>query len=278
MSISPNHPLPNLQDRETFTQSSFEELITQAREKHAPFYLCAVTTMISKEREIMSYYDAESFDQWKHTATKMLDPLTNTHIRNISYVAINLFDFDARGVDHETDISQVNEGTNISLGLNGQFSPKFLNKMVQILNSGFDSTNLVEKTRHAQNLSYIGVSLYKGRDPENCKQDKSHARHWLLAAAKLGDAEAQYQLGRLHIEPSGTPQNHRLGKHWLKISAEKAHVMAQLYMGIFHEHCTREPAKALHWYKLADENGHPDCAALADKMTVQIQHQRELLN
>lgn len=276
MSIPANHSLPSLQDRESFTQCSFEELLSGAREKKLPFYLMAVTKIGSVGRESLNYYDAESFDLWENTTTKYLDPLTNSPIRKTYYVAINLFDFDRRGVDHKTDLTQVNAGTNVSDGLNGRYDLAFLEEMIETLSTSYDSSSILETAKFAKKLRKIGVSLYTGS--EGCQQDKSHARHWLLSAAKLGDSEAQYKLGRLHMEPDGTPQNHRLAKEWLITAADTgAHMNAQFWMGLFHEHCTNKPAEAKHWFELASENGHPTSAAKADEMSVKILHQGEML-
>ncbi|MBA5776669.1 sel1 repeat family protein [Stappia sp. F7233] len=99
------------------------------------------------------------------------------------------------------------------------------------------------------------------------------------AASYFGDADAQYQLGRLYLEDK--TQNTRMAARWLKLAAGKGHVEAQGRLGelLFTSDAFGDSkARGLMWLTIARERARPDregwivetqerCFGLADEAT-----------
>jgi len=63
------------------------------------------------------------------------------------------------------------------------------------------------------------------------KADPTRARELLTYAADYLDADAQYQLGRLHLEGIGGPPDALQAAHWLSLAARNDHYQAQALLG-----------------------------------------------
>jgi TPR repeat protein len=85
-------------------------------------------------------------------------------------------------------------------------------------------------------------------NPAVARQIYSHA------AAYFGDAEAQYQLARMHQLGIGGERNFRQAARWYKLAARKGHAGAQAEFGLLllkGEGMKRNSVKGLMWLSLA---------------------------
>lgn len=77
------------------------------------------------------------------------------------------------------------------------------------------------------------------------------------AGAYFGNAEAQYQLGRLYLEGGGVEKNPAIAANWLAMAARKQHAPAQAILGELlwrGETISHRPARGLALLTLANEN------------------------
>jgi len=80
------------------------------------------------------------------------------------------------------------------------------------------------------------------------------------AASYFGDADAQYQLGRLYLD--GSPGDPRQAARWFQLAATKGDCRAEAVLGdmLFHgQHVPRQAARGLMWLTLGR-----DCAGTDD--------------
>ena len=120
--------------------------------------------------------------------------------------------------------------------------------------------------------------------PCRCIPDPVYAvglfRH---AGAYFGDADAQYQLGRLYLAGSGVEKNETIAANWLAMAARKQHPGAQAVLGDMlwrGEGVSQRQVRGLALLMLANENAktsaddaewigqrYQETVALADKST-----------
>jgi exopolysaccharide production negative regulator len=77
------------------------------------------------------------------------------------------------------------------------------------------------------------------------------------AGAYFGNAEAQYQLGRLYLSGTGVEKNSTIAANWLSMAARKQHAGAQAVLGELlwrGEGVSQRPARGLALLTLANEN------------------------
>lgn len=93
--------------------------------------------------------------------------------------------------------------------------------------------------------------------------NKSHAGDQLQytltrSAAEQGDAEAQYELGKMRHDGKGAPQNYKEALTWLQRAAEQGHAKAQNELGSMlasGQGIKKNPHEAMIWYRKAAEQG-----------------------
>ncbi len=113
----------------------------------------------------------------------------------------------------------------------------------------------------SRDASYVADSLvmlgryYETGIPERLEADPAVARQiYLHAASYFGDAEAQYQLGRLYQQGLGGEASVRQAARWYKLAARKGHAGAQAQFGLLllkGEGTKRNAVKGLMWLSLA---------------------------
>ena len=89
------------------------------------------------------------------------------------------------------------------------------------------------------------------------------------AAAKSGDAKAQYALGIMYEDGWGVPQNYDKALAWYLRAAEQGFALAQLQVAnMYYEGWTGQPnyAKALKWYVRAAAQGQAGAQAGLSRM------------
>jgi TPR repeat protein len=103
----------------------------------------------------------------------------------------------------------------------------------------------------------LGRYYLKGIPNSTVEPDASRARQmFLYAASYFGDADAQYELGRLYL--GGTPSDVHEAARWFLLAANKGHCRAEVALGdiLFRgEQLPRQAARGLMWLTLGR-----DCA------------------
>ncbi len=76
--------------------------------------------------------------------------------------------------------------------------------------------------------------------------------------AEQGDAEAQYELGRMYERGRGVPEDDNEAVSWYRLAAEQGNALAQISLGIMYENgdgMPKDVTEAVRWYRLAAEQG-----------------------
>lgn len=101
----------------------------------------------------------------------------------------------------------------------------------------------------------VGNYLLAGIPGTDVRQDFGGAlRMFYHAASVFGDADAQYNLGRLYLEGAGVEFNPRLAASWLRSAADKNHMQAQARLGelmFAGQHVQPNRVEGLMWLILA---------------------------
>ena len=83
----------------------------------------------------------------------------------------------------------------------------------------------------------------------------------LIALARDGDADAQYDLGWRYFCGDGVPKSYSEAVKWYRLAAEQGHAKAQFHLGDRHYWgigVDKNRAEAAEWYRLAAEQGYAD--------------------
>jgi hypothetical protein len=98
----------------------------------------------------------------------------------------------------------------------------------------------------------LGRYYLKGVPNSTVESDASRARQmFLYAASYFGDADAQYELGKLYLD--ATPSDVHEAARWLLLAANKGHCRAEVAVGdiLFRgQQVPRQPARGLMWLTL----------------------------
>lgn len=101
----------------------------------------------------------------------------------------------------------------------------------------------------------VGTYFLSGIPGTDIRQDFSKAlRMFYHAASVFGDADAQYNLGRMYLEGAGVEFNPRVAVSWLRNAAEKGHKDAQGMLGevlFYGRSIPRRSVEGLMWLSLA---------------------------
>jgi TPR repeat protein len=96
-----------------------------------------------------------------------------------------------------------------------------------------------------------GVSAFK-------RKDHAVALEEFRAAAKNGDAEAQYYLGRMYLMADGVPSDYKQAADFFRKAAAHGNANAQFYLGVLNylgEGVPQDYSKAVKWYSRAAAQG-----------------------
>ena len=111
-------------------------------------------------------------------------------------------------------------------------------------------------------------SYYLEGIPNALKPDPDRAREmFAYAASYFGDADAQYNLGRIYIEGTVGPKDAKLAARWLGLAANKGQYQAQALLGdmLFKgELVPRQTARGLMWLTLASDAAGPQDGWIKD--------------
>ena len=111
----------------------------------------------------------------------------------------------------------------------------------------------------------LSVAWSASADLESAQQavawgDYELAVRQFVELAEAGDAEAQFQLGKLYREGTGVDRNAETAVQWFRQSADQGHADAQYALGTMHltgEGVFKDDVWAINWYRKAAQQGHP---------------------
>ncbi len=104
----------------------------------------------------------------------------------------------------------------------------------------------------------VRADFQAGMDAYNRGDYKTAYREW-LQFAEQGEAQAQYNLGRLYSRGEGVPQDWAEATRWTRLAAEQELAAAQRNLGLQYLKGWGVPqdyAEAVNWFRLAAEQGH----------------------
>ncbi|MFG1223037.1 tetratricopeptide repeat protein [Xanthobacter wiegelii] len=105
----------------------------------------------------------------------------------------------------------------------------------------------------------LGSYYLVGIPSAGVRRDPSRARDMFsYAASYFGDADGQYQLGKLYLEGVGGPRDARNAGRWLTLASQKGQYEAQATLGVLlfrgDEGVPRQRARGLMWLTLARDS------------------------
>ncbi len=105
----------------------------------------------------------------------------------------------------------------------------------------------------------LGGYYLNGIDNTAVRPNVQKAREiYTYAASYFGDADAQFNLGRLYLDAGSNERDPKQAARWLKVAARKGHVGAQALLGqlLFagDDDIPRRPAQGLMWLTVARAN------------------------
>jgi TPR repeat protein len=133
----------------------------------------------------------------------------------------------------------------------------------RIANSHADDYPGTAQARFVANAFVALGHYYLDGIPKSVVQrDPVRAREmFAYAASYFGDADAQYNLGRLYLDGVGAPQDPKQAARWLHASAQKGQVQGQALLGTMlfaGEVVPRQAAWGLMWLTLAKDSAPVD--------------------
>ena len=106
---------------------------------------------------------------------------------------------------------------------------------------------------NAEAQTLLGVCHQEGSGTD---LDHAKAAEQFLLAASQGNSCAKHYLAMLYLEGLGLPQDDAKALEWFRKGAEDPPPCGKFYLG-FYYHKKNDLVNALHWYRLAKEQGDP---------------------
>ena len=127
-----------------------------------------------------------------------------------------------------------------------------------VANYDEDAPNRRERAVVASALVALGTYNLNGIANSAIRPDPQRAlQMFQFAATTFGDADAQYNLARMHLDGAGVDKDGREAIRWLYLAADKGHLQAQALLGqtLFtgREDVRPQRARGLMWLTLARE-------------------------
>lgn len=84
------------------------------------------------------------------------------------------------------------------------------------------------------------------------------AAYWYQKAANSGIANAQYNMGTLYFNGEGLPKDYAKAIQWFKMAAQRDNAYAEFQLGLMHftgQGVPKDPQREVYWYKKAANQG-----------------------
>lgn len=105
----------------------------------------------------------------------------------------------------------------------------------------------------------LGIMYSHGQSV--ARQDDAQAVYWLHKAAEQGHADAQYGLASMYASGRGVPKDDGLALQWLRRAAAQGHAAAQGVLGAFYAQgrgTPKDDAAAIEWFRKSADQGYAD--------------------
>ena len=92
-------------------------------------------------------------------------------------------------------------------------------------------------------------------------ENDAEAVRWFRLAVEQGQADAQFNLGRMYTEGWGVIKDEAEAVRWYRLAAKQGHADAQFWLGYKYadgKGVLKDNAEAVRWYRLAAKQGHAD--------------------
>lgn len=126
--------------------------------------------------------------------------------------------------------------------------------------ANYDEDNPDRRDAAIVSSAFVALGVYSLNGIENTEvaANPQHALQlFQFAATNFGDANAQYNLARMHLDAVGTAKDGIEALRWLSLAASKGHLQAEALLGemLFAGHDDLRPqrARGLMWLTLARE-------------------------
>lgn len=122
--------------------------------------------------------------------------------------------------------------------------------------SAFEGFSEYAKIGNATAQYYLGRMYYYGR---GVSQDYTKAVEWYRKSAEQGDADAQCSLGYMYTFSKGVSSDYTKAVEWFRKSAEQGNAIGQNWLGDAYRDgrgVSQDYAKAVEWYRKAAEQGY----------------------
>ena len=137
-----------------------------------------------------------------------------------------------------------------------------------IANAHAEDNPWTPQARFVANAFVALGSYYLDGIPNSLKSDPERAREmFAYAASYFGDADAQYNLGRIYMEGAIGQKDPKLAARWLGLAANKGQYQAQALLGdmLFKgDLVPRQSARGLMWLTLASDAAGPHDSWIKD--------------
>jgi localization factor PodJL len=131
--------------------------------------------------------------------------------------------------------------------------------------------------RRAANLGQAQAQFYLGKLYEageaGLKKDPALARQWTERAAENGDRKAMHNLALYYFEGTGGPKNATAAAQWFRRASDLGLVDSQYNLARLYEEgfgVGRNPAEAYKWYLIAGRAGDAESRKSADRVKGQL--------
>lgn len=102
------------------------------------------------------------------------------------------------------------------------------------------------------------TKTWQGRNTANDAAYAAALKKW-QPLAEQGDANSQFEIGKIYYYGHGVAQNRQVAAKWYRSAAEQGHTEAQFLLGSYYHNWNygqRDLDKASKWYQLAAASGH----------------------
>ena len=120
--------------------------------------------------------------------------------------------------------------------------------------SAFEGFSEYAKMGNATAQYYLGKMYYEGQCVGGSR-NYAIAAEWYRKSAEQGNADAQYKLGTMYENGRGVSVDYAKAEEWYRKSAEQGNADAQYNLGTKYVRYDMDYAKAAEWYRKSAEQG-----------------------
>lgn len=123
--------------------------------------------------------------------------------------------------------------------------------------------------KSAEQAYKVADQARKGGDESTALRGYAEALKGFTPLAKLGDPEAEFDLGKMYYLGQGVLKEPDEATKWFKASAEQGNANAQFFLGTIYYLPHKDIAQGLRWLRLSAEQGNQDAQLLLGQAYLQ---------